>query len=48
MDLLEMAHTAARRLSQACQDCPSARPSRLSRAFQGARLRVSAEGCAFG
>src|SRR5450759_3616347 len=34
MELLEIANTAGRRLSPACQDSPSACPSRTARAFQ--------------
>src|ERR1035437_7965802 len=34
MDLLKIANTAGKRLSPACQDSPSACPSRTARAFQ--------------
>ncbi len=38
-----MANTAAKRLSQASQGYPSARPRLLAVPFRAARLRVSAE-----
>jgi hypothetical protein len=48
MDLLEMANTAESGSLKLCQGCTSGCPSRLARAFQSARLRVSAEACALG